>query len=348
MRSVQTVAMSGSEVGYSTGDGVFSGPGDKVYVWNVRTGKSRLISGHNPDPVYELAISSQRIAWIARGGTAPDPTAEVTESLFSAALRKPSQPESLDSAYRTESYSVPDFPGGCDGDWIGGLVGSQNILVVNRWHTTRAASAVTGAELDLITSTGPRKRASGEGSFIAQSTDGARIAVLQSREAWPSAGGLCGQTTTPTAGILTSAGKLLAQFSVTRAKEVQLSGNNLAALTKASTIEVYNWRTGRLVHSWRVPHVPYVHLEDLYGQIAVYSVYSHGRNLHLLQLATGKDRLLIKGSGLQPNYVVGDDAQLEAPGLVYAADQPGGVDYSKLVFVPMARVLAAVAKGHVR
>lgn len=348
LRSVQTVAMSGSQVAYSTGDGLFNGPGDKVYVWNVRTGKGRLISRDNPDPVYELAISSQRIAWIARGGTAPDPTAEINETLFSASLSSPSQPQWLDSAFRTESYSVPDFPGGCTGEWIGGLAGSNDILVVNRWQTAGANTEVQRAELDQITSAGPRHRSSGEGSLVVQSTDGTRVAALQSREAWPSAGSLCGTTTTPTVRVYTSAGNPLAQLTVAGAKEVKLSGNNLTVLTKTDRIAVYNWRTGRLLHSWRVLHVPYVHLEDVYGQIAVYSVYSHGRNLHLLQLGTGKDRLFVKGSGLQPNYVVGDDAQLEAPGLVYAADQPGGVDYSKLVFVPMARVLAAVSKGHVR
>jgi hypothetical protein len=344
---VQTVAMSGSQVAYSTGEGIPFGPGDKVYVWDVRTGKGRLISGRNPDPVFEVGISSRRVAWITRGGTAPDPTAEINETLYSAALAKPSRPEWLDSAFRTESEPVPDFPGGCTGDWIDGLVGSQNILAVNRWHTTGATSDVTGAELDLITAAGLRKKSSGEGSLIAQSTDGARIAVLQSREAWP-AGGLCGQTATPTVRVYTSTGKRLTQLTVAGAKEVALSGNNLVALTKASTIAVYNWRTGRLVHSWRVPQVPYVHLEDVYGQLVVYSVYSHGRNLHLLQFATGKDRLLVKGSGLVPYYTRGNDAQLEGPGLVYAADLPGHGDTSKLVFVPMARVVAAVSKGHVR
>jgi hypothetical protein len=336
---VQTVAMSGSQVAY--------GPGDKVYVWDVRTGKGRLISGRNPDPVFEVGISSRRVAWITRGGTAPDPTAEVNESLYSAALLKPSRPEWLDSAFRTESEPVPDFPGGCTGDWIAGLVGSQNVLAVNEWHTTGPTSDVSGAELDLITAAGLRKKLFGEGSLIAQSTDGARIVVLGAREAWP-AGGLCGQTATPTVRVYTSAGKRLSQLTVAGAKEVALSGNNLVALTKASTIAVYNWRTGRLVHSWRVPQVPYVHLEDVYGQLAVYSVYSHGRNLHLLQLASGRDRLLVKGSGLVPYYTRGNDAQLEAPGLVYAADLPGSGDTSKLVFVPMARVVAAVSRGHVR
>jgi hypothetical protein len=347
---VETVAMSGSQVAYSTGGGLPYGPGDKVYLWNVRTGKGRLIGGHNPDPVYEVAMSSTRIAWIARGGTAPDPTAEINESLFSASIRKASQPDLLDSAYRTEtSPVVPEVPGGCTGDWIGGLAGSQNILVVNRWQTAGVNSDIGRAELDQITSlAGFRQRLSGGLSLVAQSTDGAHIAVLRSRGAWPAAGDLCGTTTAPTAGIYSPAGKLLGEFGVAGAKELAVSGDNLAVLTTASRLDVYKWRSARLVHSWHVPQVRYVHLEDVYGQIAVYSAYSQGRNLHLLQLSNGKDVLLTKGSGLLFNNREANDAQLEAPGLVYAVDMPGVKARSKLVFVPMRRVLAALAKGHVR
>ena len=232
MRSVQTVAMNGVEVAYSTGDGVFSGPGDKVYVWNVRTGKGRLVSGHNPDPVYEVAISSKGVAWIARGGTASDPTAEINESLFSGSLGKPSQPESLDSAFRTESESVPDFPGGCDGDWIGGLVGSRNVLAVNRWTTVTPGSVVTAAELDLVTPSGLRRKISSANSLVAQSTDGTHIAVLQSRDAWPYAGSLCGTAAAATVRIYAPTGKLIAHLNVAGAKELALSGNNLAVLTR--------------------------------------------------------------------------------------------------------------------
>jgi hypothetical protein len=345
---VQSIAMSGPQVAYSAGGGLAYGPGDKVYLWNVQTGVGRLVSAHNPDPVYELAISRTRVAWIARGVTAPDPTAEIEETLFSASLRKPSQRQSLDTAYRTESVPIMGDTGGCAGDWIGGLVGSANLLAVNRWQTA-GATELTRAELDVITPTGLQSRVSGAGSIVAQSTDGRRIAVLQSREAWPAAGGgICGTTPSPTVGVYAPTGTLLGQVTLEGAKEVALSGSHLVVLTKASRLAVYDWRTGRLLHSWRVPRVSWVHLEDVYGQIAVYSAYSQGRNLHLLQLAAGKDVLLTKGPGLGPYYTRGNDAQLEAPGLVYAVDKPGVKEVGKLVFVPMARVLAAVSKGHVR
>jgi len=345
---IQTVAMSGSQVAYSTGGGVPYGPGDKVYLWNVQSGAARLMSAHNPDPVYELAISRRHVAWIARGGTAPDPTAEINETLFAAALRKPSQRQSLATASRTESAPIPGDPGGCAGGWIGGLVGSPNLLAVNRWQTI-GTTELARAELDVITANGLQSRVSGAGSIIAQSTDGRRIAALRSREAWPAAGGgLCGTTPSPTVAVYTPTGTLVGQVTVAGAKEVALSGGTLAVLTKASILAVYDWRTGRLLHSWRVPRVSWVHLEDVYGQIAVYSAYSQGRNLHLLQLATGKDVLFRKGSALVPYYTRGNDAQLEAPGLVYAVDKPGSKAIGKLVLVPMARVLAAVSTGHVR
>jgi len=344
---VQTVAMSGSQVAYSTGAGLPYGPGDKLHLWDVRTGKSRLISAHNPDPVYEVAISGTRVSWVARGETAPDPTAELNESLFAASLRKPSRPQLLGTAYRTESEPVVGVPRDCTGNWIGGLVGSANLLAVNRWQTARVGE-VTHAELDLVTSTGLRQEISGAGSIVAQSTNGGRIAVLRSTDAWPGAGDLCGATTSPTVGLYTTTGKLLREFTVAGVREVALSGADLVVLTKASRLAVYDWRSGRRLNNWRVPHVSWVHLEDVYRQIAVYSAYSQGRNLHLLQLATGKDVLLTKGSGLGPYYTRGDDAQLEAPGLVYAVDKPGTTERGKLVFVPMRRVLAAVAKGHVR
>jgi hypothetical protein len=346
---IQSVAMSGSQVVYSTGDGIFSGPGDKVYAWNVRSGQGRLISGHNPDPVYELAISAGRVAWISRGVTAPDPTAELNESLFAAPLRKPSQRRLLGTAFRTESEPEPGVRPGCKGDWIGGLVGAGNILAVNTWQTAGPSSEVTGAELDLITAAGLRQRVGGAGSIVAESTDGGRIAVLQSRGAWPAAAGICGTTPSPTVAVYAPTGGLLGKVTVKGAKEVALSGSHLAVLTEASRLAVYDWRSGRLLHSWRMPAVSWVHLEDVYAHVAVYSAYSQGRNLHLLQLATGKDVLLTKGSGLVPYYTRGNDAQLEAPGLVYAVDKPGSrEEVGKLVFVPMGRVLTAVSKGHVR
>ena len=170
--------------------------------------------------------------------------------------------------------------------------------------------------------------------------------MLHSTDAWPLADQLP-KTAVASVGVYSATGALLREIEVSSAHQIALSGTELVVLTTSKTLTVYNWRTGRLLHTWRLPSVGHLHLEDLHGQIAVYSVFSQGRNLHLLQVTTGKDTLLAKGPGLSPYYNRGVDAQIEAPGLVYAVDKPG-YETGTLVFVPMARVLAAISKGHVR
>ena len=269
---IHALAMDGPRVAYSTGPFVYYGPGARVYVWNVRTGTVTLISRHNPDPVLEVAIAGTRVAWIARGGAGGGPTIELNESLFTASLTKPGV-GLLATSNRTETMPVPGDPTYTyAGDWIGGLVGARSLLAVGRW-TTAGSGTLTSAELDVIASGRLTRRVSGSGSIVAQSTDGRRIAVLRSTDAWPSAGELRGRTATPSVGIYSAAGTLLRKINTPGATEVALSGNNLAVLTKTSRLAVYNWHTGRLVHSWRLPSVGTTYLEDVYGQTAVYSAY---------------------------------------------------------------------------
>lgn len=132
------------------------------------------------------------------------------------------------------------------------------------------------------------------------------------------------------------------------AKEAALSGNSLAVLTTTNRIELYNAKTGAFVRSWRVP-ASAAHL-DLQAGIAIYSVYprySGPRALHALGVKTGKDVILTSRVGPWP-YVQGDDAQLDQLGVVYAVNAWKKVRQGHIVFVPMARVLTAVAKGHAR
>jgi hypothetical protein len=342
---IHALAMDGPRVAYSTGPFVYCCEGGGVYVWNVRTGKETLVSRHNPDPVLEVAIAGTRVAWIARGGSGTR-AIELNESLFAASLTRPGLRHRLATSGRTETTPAPDDPYTYAGDWIGGLVGSKSLLAVSRWSTA-GPGTLTSAQLDVIASGGLKRRVSGSGSIVSQSTDGRRIAVLRSTDAWPYAGELRGKTALPSVGIYSGAGMLLREINTPAASEVALSGNTLAVLTKTSRLAVYNWQTGRLVHRWRVPSVGTTYLEDVYGQTAVYSAYSRYqkvRRLHVLQLTTGKDTVLTKGAGTIWNQ----GAQLEAPGLVYAVDKPGLREVGELVFVPMARVLAAVSKGHVR
>ena len=74
---------------------------------------------------------------------------------------------------------------------------------------------------------------------------------------------------------------------------------------------------------------------DVQATLAVYTV---GRELHVLNLATRRDSVLAR-----PSHGV-EFAQIEAPGVVYAGNVPNaGAGAGTLVFVPFARVAAAVS-----
>jgi hypothetical protein len=327
---IESVAMDGSRVAYST---ELNG----VYSWDVRSGRSVRLARPSSSTwplVHELAIAGQRVAWIARdvAGNSQETNEDLyTASVTWAGLKK------LGHAYHALDFIEPQPTQGVwlwRGDWITGLVGSGKVLAVSRWTTTpdqQGETTISNPRLSLISPSGRlRPIASGEPSIVSRSVDGGRVAVLRPQDR---------------VGIYSAAGTLLRELNPPTAREIALSGDNLVVLTETSTLSVYNWRSGRLVHRWRVPSARNgVFLEDVSANTAVYSVYSHGRNLHLLQLSTGKDLLLVKGPGLADRG--GRGAQLEAPGLVYAVDKVGAG--GKLVFVPMARVLAAVSKGHVR
>jgi hypothetical protein len=98
-----------------------------------------------------------------------------------------------------------------------------------------------------------------------------------------------------------------------------------------------------LLHSWPVARwgpIDFV----VAGRLAVYSAFAHpfhaGRpeNLHLLNLATGKDVVIAttRNSRLR-------DLAIGRRGLVYAVNPSRDNRPAKLVFVPMAKLLATVS-----
>src|SRR5256885_2082664 len=91
-------------------------------------------------------------------------------------------------------------------------------------------------------------------------------------------------------GARAEAGAPLREIAPTSAREIALSGRRLVVLTETKTIEVYDWTTGALVHTWPVaattPNKLPGHLA-VYGKLAVYAVdprYAAPRQLHLLDL----------------------------------------------------------------
>ena len=149
-------------------------------------------------------------------------------------------------------------------------------------------------------------------------------------------------------GVYSPTGTLLREIVPSSAKEVALSGDRLVVLTETKTFEVYNWRTGALIHTWPVaaktPRLQAGHLA-VYGELATYSVdprQSWTRSVHVLQLATGKDVVLATARGSAHR-----DAAIGPRGLVYVVtyykhNRIGQQQHGKLVLVPLAKVLAAV------
>lgn len=336
-RPIRTLAMDGARVAYMT-DG-------RVHVWNVRTGATSTVKGRYPsigkhgNDVGEVAIAGRRVAVITRFWTGNNFVTD--EHLFGARLNG-----SAHELAKSNRYATGDDNNEWHGGWIAGIVGSGHLLAVSTWTTD--GSQFTGQRLSLITPSGLRTIASGPDTVVSESADAGHIAVLRSTAAWPSPDGVSPATTVATVGIYSASGALLREIVPSSASQIALSGNELVVLTETKTLEVYDWTTGTLLHTWPVatstPNRVPGHLA-VFGHLAVYAVdpYYFAHKLHLVNLTTGRDVVIAHPVG---GYYLSHDAVLGPRGLVYVvnsyqrshARRPHG----KLVFEPLAKLLAAV------
>jgi hypothetical protein len=326
---VVTMAMDGARVAYAAGG--------KVYVWNLATGATTVVRGSYSKYSGELAIAGTRVAWVTRYVVGN--SYQTTERLYTAPVGGTAK--LLRSTHRSAGSQDGEWYGG----WIAGAVGSGKVLAVSTWWSR--GLVCTAQRLSLVTPIGLKQIVTGPGAIRAASADAGRIAVLRNPEAWPYYGA---PTPAPTVGIYTSAGRLLREITPSSAEEVALSGDRLVVLTEQKTLEVYAWRSGKLVHTWPVARtsrrLEAGHL-SVYGNLATYSVdprQAWTRAVHVLQLTTGKDVVIAhaRGSGYYNR-----DAALGPRGLVYIVkyyehNRIGQPQHGKLVFVPTARLLAAL------
>lgn len=329
---VMGLAFEGARVVY--GIRPYGVANQSVHTWNVLSGRTATI--HRRGGGAAFAVAGNRVAWIARGGS-PSETDEylLTTPLPRLHLRQ------IAFALRSDDHAAEYEVG----NWLSGLVGSGNVIAVSSW-TTGSENSVSDGRLSLVTSGRLKPVVSGPEAIAAESLDAGRIAVVRSLALWPGHYRLSGGP--GSVGVYSTTGKLLLEVNKGTAIEAAINGNSLAVLTTTSRIELYNVKSGAFVRSWRVP-AGAAHL-DLQGGIAIYSVYPRHygpRALHALGVKTGKDVVLISRVGPWP-YMQGDDAQIDELGVVYGVNPWKKVHQGHVVFVPMARVLAAVAKGHTR
>ena len=287
----------------------------------------------------EVAIAGKRVALITRFATGN--SQQTQEHLYTATLRGSARQVGKVTNHFTNPQDGQPDGGLSDGTWIAGAVGSGKTLAVSTWSSNDSVTA--HERLSLVTPTGLHTIATGPGAIVASAANDGHIAVLRSTVAWPAE--LVGPATvTSTVGIYASDGTLLHDIALDPGtSDIALSGKELVVLTETipqpgsllATIQVYDWTTGALMHTWPVA---LGHSSPRGDQLAV-----HGRlaavegpaRLRLVDLTTGKDAAIAPSSGL------GCPAALGPRGLVYAVDRsfkgPG-----KLVFVPTAKLLADV------
>ena len=142
----------------------------------------------------------------------------------------------------------------------------------------------------MITPDGLRTIVAGPESIVAASASNGRIAVLVST--WPR-----------TVRIYSRTGSLLREIVPSNPREIALTGNQLVVLTSKNTVEVYDWTTGDLLHTWEIAKVPPnalpAHLA-VYGRLAVYAIDAGSeapRTLRLLDLETGQDVAIVRARG---------------------------------------------------
>lgn len=329
---IWTLAMDGSRVAYASGG--------RIYVWNIATGATAAVKGNYSNAkrsvnATQLAIAGKRVAWIK---DQPFGNTEEGEKLYTATVGGKSH--ELMHAYR---YGVDDSVH-ATGAWIEGLVGSGNKLAVSTWKSQ--GTTATDQQLSLVTRSGLHAIAGGTGSIVSQAVDSGHIAVL-SAAPW---------VASTSVSIYSTGGNPLNELSVGDAREVALTGDQLAALTPSPTptIEIYDWTTGVLEHAWPArgattatagPH-QVAHVEA-YGGLVLYSVYSGyisgAEKLHVLDPATGADAVVgtVKGFGVNRAWAIG------SRGLVYvvnAGNYTRPSSSGKLVFVPTGRLDALLGR----
>jgi hypothetical protein len=312
----------------------------RVYVWNVVTGTSSVVKGEYSNAAHtinpsEVAIAGTRVAWIKReelGNT------EMPQRLYTALVGG-----SAHRLRRVLGYNNTDC--GLGASQIAGLVGSGTFLAVSTWKWDKDGIVATNRRLNRVTPTGLRPIATGPGAIVSASSDGSHVAVVPLRSAVMGPQ-YCETTGPASASVYSVNGKLLRRIATGPLTEVALGGMRLVVLTPSPklSLDVYDWTTGALVHSWPVAraesNAAHVQIE---GRLVAYSVYVRrtAERLHLLNVTTGKDVVVATANGIRDlhTWAIGPR------GLVYVVNRGTSPhSHGKLVFVPMARLLPLVAR----
>ena len=115
MRTGKTIKVSGKKTG--VGDGTSTGAG-----------------------VFQLAIAGSRVAWLLNEGG----NLESDDYLFTSSVTQPEGAAGRVGSAQRATAAPGVSAAGCAGAWLGGLVGSGNVIALNRWTTDAQGDMTSG------------------------------------------------------------------------------------------------------------------------------------------------------------------------------------------------------------
>jgi hypothetical protein len=297
---------------------------DRVVLWNAPLRSSARWAAHTNCGGGRQTSGGQRLTEVALAGARPLWVESISGNDQELALwsATPGHKPSM-LAFATNGNGASEDPAG---DYLGHVHADGTLAAFNTWRVCPGIigtlppicppRTVTMQTLWRVTPGGQQSiRRRPDTTFVA-AVDAGRIAVQHAD----------GSVT-----LFSASGVPKTQIAIPggRFAGLALSGNQLAVIRDGS-LEVYSTATGALTKRIALPATPAPTLRDLDAGLAVYTA---GRIVHVVKVATGRNR-----AWSTPTTTV--DAQLEKTGLWYAYNRASGPAHGRVVFVPRALVAA--------
>ena len=297
---------------------------DRVVLWNAPARSSARWAAHTNCGAGRQTSGGQRLTEVALAGSRALWVESISGNNQELALwsatpgRKPSM-----LAFETNGNGAGGDPAG---DYLGHVYADGTLAAFNTWRVCPGIvgtippvcppRTISQQTLWRITPNGKAAIRRGPDTTYVAAVDAGRIAVQHPN----------GSVT-----LFSAAGAPLTQIAVPpgRLAGLALNGTQLAVIRDGS-LEVYSTATGALTKRIGLLSTPAPTLRDLDAGLAVYTA---GRTVHVVRIATGRNR-----AWATPAAAVG--AQLEKAGLWYAYNRATGSARGRVVFVPRALVAA--------
>ena len=293
---------------------VWSGPGRRS------TSMKPGILGCAGDGISQLALGGGRVAWIEQGGGNSLEMAVMAVGITGGARKQ--------FEFATNGDRASGDP---SGDWVGQLLGGGSLLAYNRW-----TQVCDRPEIEACGHEDPQLRLADE--QLIRIAAGHRTVILRGSAAYPLVavgGGHLAVARADGITIRTASGAEVAAVpnAGTNARAVALSITRLGIET-TSTLDLYDVATGAPGKSIQLGGAASLQLAGMTSKVAL---LRGPHRLVLVRLSDGKPASLPLRPGAAATLV---GARLTDTGLFYAFNTRSATLSGRIVFVPMARLLA--------